>query len=105
MGFLYSASRFFVDLFEKMLRHLKSGFTTNLASVERLPVFLPVSGHHSRVPELGFQAANNFPSQLLMLVNLLEEIRAPYIAELNRHLATNPANEMEPISIDEFEVS
>lgn len=94
-----------MDSFEGLLRHLKSGFTTNLSSIERIPVFLPMSGHHRKIPELGFQSANNFPSQLLMLLKALEKLGAHSMAAVDGRLAIGPVNEMEPTSMDEFEGS
>jgi hypothetical protein len=70
-----------------------------------MPVFLPASGNYWKNPELGFQAANNFPRQLLQLIRVLEEIGISSIATNAQGFNNRFAKDLTPIPMSEISSS
>lgn len=87
------------EALRKGVLHIESGFISNLSSIERMPVFLPVSGNHRKIPILGVQAANNYPGQVLLLIRTLEE----FGHSDNPKPTTGISAQLEPIPIREIQ--
>ena len=84
------------------LPHLQSGLTSNLKAIRQMPVFLPVSSNHWNWPGLSYQAANNFPGQLLTLLRTLQEISPDNNSSLFPKLARDFQDVSAPIPMRDF---